>query len=200
MTRVPISMDVQKGGRCTRLPGAPDYSHRISAGRGPIIAALPILGTGCTAEPPAETCASCQSDFAALIDQRVDEFTMSCGACGRLVQVRSGMELERHCQAKGAGRRINEGPWILFWKNGGKAFATVYRDGRANGPFRQRYRNGKLWVEGTQSNGSPVGLYKEWYRNGQPREVGRFDERGKRPGTWQYWTRSGKPTATEPWL
>lgn len=109
------------------------------------------------------------------------------------------MGVQRHCQVKKAGKWVDQGPRIRFWNNGRKAMLWFERDGSEYGPYRMWHGNGRKWIEGSVERGVTVGPHKEWYTNGQLKAVGRYDRHGHRVGTWKYWTRSGKPTATEPW-
>lgn len=55
---------------------------------------------------------------------------------------------------------------------------TTYVEGLDEGPFRVWSGDGVLVVEGTSHLGRPVGVQREWYKNGAPKVEREYGEQG----------------------
>jgi antitoxin component YwqK of YwqJK toxin-antitoxin module len=56
--------------------------------------------------------------------------------------------------------------------------------------------DGHRWIEFTLKDGAEHGHYVEWYGEGRKTAEGEY-LKGKKIGTWSYWTPEGAPTTEE---
>ena len=102
------------------------------------------------------------------------------------------------------------GDFIVYWKNvnsprdGGATFDEsegeglrwkwFYKDGKQHGKSHGWYPNGKIKHIGYSDNGLRVGIWEEWYPDGQ-KWVEKKYKNGKQHGKWTYWHQNGKVSA-----
>ncbi|MBX3473103.1 MAG: hypothetical protein KF754_01830 [Planctomycetes bacterium] len=82
-----------------------------------------------------------------------------------------------------------EGTWVYTREDGSKALEKTVI---GTGPYRGYHKNGKLRSEGTTTNGRFVGVWKTWYEDGTPQEIGLYDSLGEAEGSWSSFHPSGK--------
>ena len=78
---------------------------------------------------------------------------------GELVQ-RNGLYYERR------GTTPITGTHKTFTSSGGY-YITTYKDGIKEGPFKEHYPNGQLYLKSTYKNGKIDGLLEGYHKNGQ---------------------------------
>jgi len=112
---------------------------------------------------------------------------------------------------------LEDGKWILWYKDGQKNIEKTYKNGKEEGQFTRWYKNGNLEVEGLRINDTWDGEFTEWYENGDVKEEtifengriveqlthfidyysnGQIKEKGilknkKKVGVWTSWELSG---------
>lgn len=69
---------------------------------------------------------------------------------------------------------------------------TTYTNGIMNGPQWENHPNGQRAMEGTCEMGSAVGVWREWYPNGQIQTYKEFDRLGMLV-TQNRWNEDGSP-------
>lgn len=77
-----------------------------------------------------------------------------------------------------------------WWNAKLASFETVGKDER-HGPYKEWYRNGQLRGQGTYENGQPQGQFTWWYENGQRSVEGNFDG-GRKVSQWTWWHKNGQ--------
>ena len=88
-------------------------------------------------------------------------------------------------RAQGNGRVdwFRSGDLIQIWE-------TRLEEGRAEGPFTQRFASGVVQAEGVYVDGMPDGAWTYFLENGRGRRVGPYVN-GERSGTWTFYWEDG---------
>ena len=83
-----------------------------------------------------------------------------------------------------------DGPWVLYYDNGGFLEKGTYKNGGYDGPWVKYHDNGQLNWKGDFKNGEKEGPWVIYYENGQLRSKGDF-KNGKREGPWVTYNKDG---------
>jgi antitoxin component YwqK of YwqJK toxin-antitoxin module len=103
---------------------------------------------------------------------------------------------EEWCEVKDpAGHPRREGPARTYYDNGGIWVESCYREGRLQGPFLERYRDGVSAREGAYAKGEKEGIWRAWYQDGTLEEESNWLS-GQRDGPFvAYWPNGEKKQA-----
>ena len=85
---------------------------------------------------------------------------------------------------------IEEGPWVIFHKNGQLAEKGTYKNGWREGPWIGYYENGQLSFKGTYKDRNKHGPFAMFYENGQLFQKGTYKDY-ERVGPWVGYKRDG---------
>jgi len=103
---------------------------------------------------------------------------------------------------------LEDGKWILWYKDGQKNIEKTYKNGKEEGQFTRWYKNGNLEVEGFRINDTWDGEFTEWYENGNKKEEGtweltKYDDGynigyyNQKIGKWTSWYKNGEKKLEE---
>ena len=84
-----------------------------------------------------------------------------------------------------------DGPWVLYYDNGGFLEKGTYKNGGYDGPWVKYHDNGQLNWKGDFKNGEKEGPWVIYYENGELRDKGDW-KNGKRDGFWVWYHRDGR--------
>ncbi len=86
------------------------------------------------------------------------------------------------------------GKWETWAENGILTGWAHYQAGKLVGPFEYYHDNGTMRQQGSYADdgsGAFIGDYRRWYENGNPAEVSRTDNKGRKQGKEQRWYENG---------
>ena len=89
-------------------------------------------------------------------------------------------------EGKGQGLFVygkREGPWRMFWPNGGLFLKGNWKNGKHDGYFEYYWDNGMLNETGHYVNGKKEGEWVGYWDNGQLADKGTY-KNGKKEGLW----------------
>jgi antitoxin component YwqK of YwqJK toxin-antitoxin module len=88
------------------------------------------------------------------------------------------------------GKPLRQGPSRTWYDDGGVWIEESWRDGDRDGPFLERYRNGRPAREGAYRAGRRHGRWTLWHENGRRAEETGFRD-GAPDGPFAAWYPSG---------
>ena len=97
---------------------------------------------------------------------------------------------ELWCQKMLDGKAVKEGPFTLFFPNGGKMLEGTYRDGKQDGDWTTWYDNGQRSAVDHYEDGVQQGKHIGWYATGTKSAEGQYLH-GLKSGKWKRWDESG---------
>jgi antitoxin component YwqK of YwqJK toxin-antitoxin module len=90
------------------------------------------------------------------------------------------------------------GPWILYYAEGGKRREGAYDLGRKTGEWIEYHKNGQPASINQYREDKPTGQHIAYYGSGGKKQTGQFNEfagkwsDGKKTGTWAFYDSDGK--------
>ena len=95
---------------------------------------------------------------------------------------------EQWCEGRdGFGYPRREGPHRTWYDDGGVWVEKTFREGELEGPFVERYRNGKAAREGTYARGRKVGTWRVFYESGALEERSEWRDGAAHGGFASWW-------------
>lgn len=89
----------------------------------------------------------------------------------------------------GDGAKYN-GKWTAWYATGDVQWTTKFADGKIDGEFKSKFKNGKMRAKGKYAAGERVGDWSTWYDNGQVRWQVTY-KGGKQEGCYFAYHRDG---------
>jgi antitoxin component YwqK of YwqJK toxin-antitoxin module len=85
---------------------------------------------------------------------------------------------------------IKDGPYLEKYPNGKKKMEGVYTNGKRSGLWMAWYENGTLWSQGNYLHGMRNGYSALYYPDGEMRTEGSY-RNNKRIGNWVFYKENG---------
>jgi antitoxin component YwqK of YwqJK toxin-antitoxin module len=102
---------------------------------------------------------------------------------------------EEWCEGKDAyGNGLREGPARTWYDDGGAWVEQSFHEGRPDGAFLERHRNGKPAREGAYALGRKVGSWRVWYASGVLEEQSEWRDGAAHGKFAAYWPTGGLRT------
>jgi hypothetical protein len=89
-----------------------------------------------------------------------------------------------------AGEARRHGPARTWYDDGSPWVDSSWAEGKRDGPWLERHRNGRKAVEGTYRADAKVGRWTIWFESGQPEEACEWAD-GVQHGAYASWYRGG---------
>jgi MORN repeat variant len=121
---------------------------------------------------------------------RQRQISIACPPGTTLVGAQPPKGSEVWCQREVAGKKVKDGPFIVYAAGGSKMIEGTYHDGVQDGEWTLWYENGTRASIDHYVNGLQNGMHTSWYANGQKALEGEY-QNGKREGIWTQWDPAG---------